>query len=94
MSDVVTTCTRCGLPIRVGDFPCIETIRPHEPWHGRAVPVFVPYFDEGLGADVTSIHHRLKLMRDQNLVDRPKLTKGDLSARADKAHERRKQEAS
>lgn len=88
-------CTVCGLPLEVGDWPCVRTIRPH----GRSVQntVFVPYFDVALGVQVDSLAQRWRLMKPEmdgdevsrgKLEYRDKMSKGDLSARNDRIHER------
>jgi hypothetical protein len=84
-------CQVCGLPIAVGQWPCVVTIRPH----GRSVQtnVFIAYEDFALGETVTSIPQRARLMQQKGLVDRPKWTAGDVSAHRDKSHERRKEDA-
>jgi hypothetical protein len=87
----VEPCQVCGLPLKIGDWPCVSTVRPH----GRSVQgqVFVPYFDIGLGVEITSLAERKRWMRNLHMDYRDKPTKGELSARADRAHERRKEEA-
>lgn len=82
MSDI---CTVCGLPLEIGDYPCVLTTRPH----GKMLRYqpFVPYFDVGLGEQVGSLADRWRHMREKNLVDRDLPRKGDLSARLDRQHE-------
>ena len=53
---------------------------------------FAAYFDDGLGADVTSLGQRHQLMRRHHLDYKDHPSKGDLSARRDKI-EARKREA-
>src|SRR2546423_13000851 len=86
----VTRCQVCHLPIAVGDWPCISRVRRHAPAL-RNVPPFVAYFDIGLGRDITSFADRWRAMRELNVVDRPKLRAGDLSARRDKIEEGKKE---
>jgi len=49
-----------------------------------------PYFDIGLGAEVTGRDHHRRLMRDNQCVQREPPTKGDTSARRDWCNEQRK----
>lgn len=83
-------CTVCGLPIAVGEYPCIATVRPH----GRSVQstAFAAYYDDGLGTYVTSLGQRHQLMREAHFDYREKMRPGDLSARQDRVQERRKQQ--
>lgn len=96
------TCAVCGLPIAVGDWPCVKTIRPH----GKSVQtdVFSTYFDIGLGEEVTSLGDRWKGMKEQRdprtgdvvrerLEYRDKMSKGDQSARLDRVAEQRREQA-
>ncbi len=83
-------CDRCGAEVQIGDWPCNpEKGRGHE--RALNVPIFVPYFDIGLGEHVESIGHRLSLMRKHGLVDRPKLTAGDMSARRDRIEQQKRE---
>lgn len=61
--------------------------------HSVQSTVFVPYFDYGLGVQVNSLAERWTHMRRNGLQYRDLPSKGELSARADKAAERRKEEA-
>ena len=81
-------CTVCGLPIEVGDWPCVYTQRPH----GKSVQTnpFPTYFDTGLGREVSSLGDRWKAMRDGKLDYREKLRPGDLSARRDRIEHEKK----
>lgn len=56
-------CQVCGLPIAVGEWGCITTIRPH----GKSVQThaFVAYFDYGLGKEITSLGDRHSAMRPE-----------------------------
>jgi len=85
------TCSVCGLPISVGEWPCVKTIRPH----GRSVQtdVFVPYFDVGLGEQINSYADRWRHMRQKQMQYRDLPSTGDLSARRDRLEERKKEEA-
>ena len=80
-------CSVCGLPIKIGDWPCVSTPRPHE----RSVQTapFIAYFDEGLGREITSLGDRWAEMRRNNLHYREHPSKGDLSARRDRLEARR-----
>ena len=51
---------------------------------------FEPYFDIGLGAYVTGIGDRKKIMRQESLDYRDHISKGDQSARLDKAFQSRR----
>ncbi len=94
-------CTVCGLPLAIGDWPCVVTIRPHAP--SLKVPIFTEYFDWGLGEMVTSLAQRWRLMHGETNCDgvearprleyRDKMSPGDQSARLDRIHARRKEEA-
>ncbi len=79
-------CTVCGLPLEVGDWPCVTTIRPH----GKSVQTsaFAAYFDQGLGREVTGLGDRHAAMREKKLDYRDKMSPGDLSARNDRIHEK------
>lgn len=83
-------CEVCGLPLAVGEWPCVITVRPH----GRLIPtpIFVPYFDVALGREIGSFADRWRAMKEMDLVDRPKMSQGDVSARKDRVHEQRKEE--
>lgn len=95
MSDV---CEVCGLPIAVGDWPCVTTIRPH----GKSVQTdpFKPYFDVGLGKEITSLGDRRAAMRGEiddvsgerrNKLDyREKLAPGEISARQDRIRQQQR----
>lgn len=90
-------CTVCGLPLAVGDWPCVSTIRPH----GKSVQTapFAAYFDIGLGREVTSLGDRWQAMKGTQdpesgkvwgkLDYREKVSPGELSARKDRIHEQR-----
>lgn len=84
------TCRICGLPIAVGDFPCITTARPH----GKALPSkgFEPYFDVGLGEPVTGWGDVRQHMRRKHLDFRDHPSPGEQSARRDRAHERARED--
>jgi hypothetical protein len=84
-------CQVCGLPIAVGQQPCITTIRPHE-WVGSYRP-FTPYFDFALGQEVTSHAHRWRLMKEAHVDYRDKMSPGDLSARLDRVEAQKREEA-
>jgi hypothetical protein len=84
-------CEVCGLPLRVGEQGCIYTVRPHEPV-GSYHP-FTEYFDFALGEHVTSLAQRHRLMRTAHLDYRDKISTGEISARKDRAHEKRKEQA-
>lgn len=65
-------CAVCGLPLRVGEQPCVVRPIPHAPVGGYHP--FIPYFDVGLGREVTSLADRWNGMRhpetDRPVVDR------------------------
>lgn len=94
-------CSVCGLPLAVGEWPCVKTIRRHD----RSVQntVFVPYFDVALGVQVDSLAQRWRLMKAETDQDghvirgkleyRDKMSKGDLSARNDRIHEQKREQA-
>jgi len=94
-------CTVCGLPIAVGQWPCVSRIVEH----GTSVQTdpFSTYFDIGLGEEVTSLGDRWQAMKEQRdaqtgdvtrerLEYRDKMSKGDQSARLDRVREQEKQE--
>lgn len=56
----------------------------------RYVP-FTPYFDYGLGEEVTSLGHRWQLMKQHHLDYRDHPSKGDLSARRDRCEAQRRE---
>lgn len=94
-------CTVCGLPIAVGEWPCVYRVRPH----GTSVQtdVFSTYFDVGLGREVTSLGDRWAAMRGTmdpesgtvrgQLDYREHPSRGELSARRDRAEAERKERA-
>lgn len=59
--------------------------------HSVQATPFVPYFDLGLGVQVDSLAQRWKHMRNLKMDYRDKPSKGDLSARTDRAMARRKE---
>lgn len=90
-------CAVCGKPLQVGQQGCIVRIVEHEPV-GVYHP-FIPYFDIALGEQVDSHAQRWRLMKQredpatgeivrERLEYRDKMSKGDLSARHDRIHER------
>lgn len=85
------TCTVCGLPLAVGDFPCVSTIRPH----GKSLQTnaFIAYDDIGLGEHVTSLGQRKALMRANKLDYRDLPSSGELSARRDRIEQQKKERA-
>lgn len=80
-------CAVCGLPLEIGQWPCITTPRPHD----RSVQLqpFVPYFDYGLGEYVTSLGDRWAAMKRHGLDYKDHPTKGDLSARRDRIEQQK-----
>lgn len=72
------TCPKCLRPLAL-------VFRPQP----RYVP-FNPYFDIGLGEEVTSWGQRRRIMREQKADHRDPPRPGDISARRDWANERRK----
>ena len=72
-------CPTCGAPLGA-------PIPKPQP---RYVP-FHPYFDEGLGVFVTGRNHRRRVMREFNCDFRDHPSRGDESARVDKAYENKK----
>lgn len=97
----VGPCHVCGLPLRVGDWGCISTIRPHAP--SVQTNTFVAYFDFALGIQVNNLGDRRAAMRGTidkdsgarvgQLDYREKMNKGDLSARLDRVEAQRKEQA-
>lgn len=74
-------CEECGGPL---------TLIP------KPQPKYVPfhsYFDIGLGVEVTGRDHRRRVMRDNALDYRDIPRPGDRTARQDKIHERKREEA-
>ncbi len=98
MSDEPSVCTVCGLPLSIGEWPCVTTIRPHAP-SVQTAP-FAAYFDIGLGREVTSLGDRWQAMKGTmdpesgkvwgKLDYREKMSKGALSARMDRIHEQKR----
>ena len=77
-------CDVCGLPIAIGDYPCISTPRPHAQALKSKAELFSVYFDYGLGAEVTAPDHRRRLMKAGKLDYRDKMRPGEISARKDR----------
>lgn len=99
MSSETHLCEVCGLPITVGQWPCVKTVRPHGPSVQNTV--FIPYFDVALGVQVDSLAQRWRLMRPEmdgdhvvrgQLDYREKMSKGDLSARKDRIYQQKREE--
>lgn len=96
----VDLCAVCGLPLAIGQQGCIVRVVPHDPV--LAYHPFTPYFDWGLGVEVTSLAQRWSLMKKQEdgegVIVRERLeyrdhpSKGDLAARRDRVEERKKQQ--
>lgn len=77
------SCERCGEPLRL-------ILRP--------TPHYDPtqqdtYYDEGLGVEITGRDHRRRVMRDLKCDHRERPRPGDMSARADRCNELRKERA-
>lgn len=53
---------------------------------------FEPYFDYGLGIEVTGQGDINKMKREHNLYDKDPPSKGEVSARRDRINEKRKRE--
>lgn len=67
------SCELCGSPLDKQDAP-----DPHyKPFHN--------YFDEGLGVAITGRDHRRRVMREMKCDYRDHMSKGDQSARIDRA---------
>jgi hypothetical protein len=91
-------CEKCGKPYTA---PMSPLCRDNHEMTGSYRP-FTPYFDIALGQQVDSHGQRMRLMRGETTCDgdeiRPRLeyrdhpSKGDLAARRDRLHERRKAE--
>lgn len=93
-------CPNCGTYERL-----VPLDRRHDPCHkcGAQVEIlisaatkskgFEPYFNHGIGEYVTGQGDINKAKREHNLRDREPPRKGDLSARMDKIHERRRAES-
>jgi hypothetical protein len=86
----VTTCTVCGEPLAIGDFPCISTPRPH----ARALPSkgYEPHFDVSLGEYVNGWGDVRKHMRRKRLDFFEHASDGEMSARRDRMEERKRAE--
>lgn len=82
-------CTVCGLPLAIGEWPCVTTIKPH----GTSVQTnaFAEYFDTGLGMQVTSLGQRKQAMRANKLDYRDLPRRGDLSARRDRIEQQKRE---
>lgn len=80
-------CTVCGLPIEIGQFPCVYTPRPH----AKALPSkgYEARFDDGLGCEVTGWGDVHQKMREHHLDYREHPSKGELSARRDRIEARK-----
>jgi len=86
-------CPRCGAVITVGMWPVCDLARGKD--HGVSVQTdpFVQHFDFALGAEVTSLGDRRRLMKDLHLDYRDKMSAGDLSARRDRVEAAKREEA-
>lgn len=73
------TCGKCGSKL-------ILVFKP-----SPAYKPFNPYFDEGLGVQITGRDHRRRVMRDMQCDFRDHPSPGQTSARKDWANERRKE---
>jgi hypothetical protein len=82
-------CERCGTAFGIGCSPFCRDA--HEP-PLKYFP-FTHYFDIGLGVEVTSWAQRRRVMKEQHMDFRDKMSKGALSARLDRIHEQKKREA-
>jgi hypothetical protein len=82
-----TRCEKCGLVYGVGESPACKD------GHTRVASYhpFTHYFDFALGEEVTSLAQRRRLMRQNHLDYRDKMSAGDLSARRDRVHEEGKE---
>lgn len=99
MSDETIRCERCGTEYGVGQSPYC---RDAHGFVGRYQP-FTPYFDVGLGVEVTSLAQRWTLMKGEidresgerrgQLDYRDKVSPGELSARRDRSESERKERA-
>jgi hypothetical protein len=101
VSDDVTLCTVCGLPLEIGQWPCVFTPRPH----GRSVQTapFIPYFDFALGREITSLGDRWAAMKGTidpesgtrvgQMDYRDKMSPGDLSARRERIEQQKREQA-
>ena len=89
--DADGVCAVCGLPITIGQWPCITTIRPHEV-SVQTAP-FLPYFDIGLGREVTSLGDRWAGMRRAHRDYRDHPSAGDRAARRDRIRDEAAQRA-
>jgi putative FmdB family regulatory protein len=69
-------CERCGGPLT-------QVLRPQ-----RRYTPFEPYYDEGLGVEITGRDHRRRVMRDLKCDHRDPPRPGDLSARRDRIADR------
>lgn len=85
----VTACDTCGKLLAFSEHPfCphgFATVSEYRP--------FKPFFDVGLGAQITSLAQWNRTMKEKHadLTDSP--SKGKLSARLDRCHEDRKERA-
>lgn len=88
---MIEHCAVCGLPIAIGEFPCITTVRPH----GRVQPRggFEPHFDIGLGQYVTGWGDVRKAMREHHLDFRDHPSQSWLNERKDRIREQRQERA-
>jgi len=89
------TCPNCGLYERVKPMadrrdPCDHCGEEVDLLVTSSTPSkgYEPHFDVGLGHYVTGIGHRRQLMRQEHLDYRDHPSKGDQSARLDRAHQR------
>lgn len=75
MADRHAPCDKCQSPIQI------------QLGQSTLYHPFTHYFDMGLGAEVTSLAQRRRLMKAAGFDFRDHPPKGELSARIDKAHE-------
>lgn len=81
-------CPECGEMAGIGLWPMCP--------HGvpRGMQTYVPYTDENIDDHpvlITSWAQRRKLMKQNNLIEREPLRPGEIAARRDRAHERRRE---
>lgn len=84
---MTVTCEKCGAAYGIGQSPyCRDGHQPVGSYHP-----FIGYFDIALGAQVDSLAQRKRLMKAAGVDYRDKMSPGDLSARADRIADQKRE---
>lgn len=92
VDDKVATCEKCGTTYTVGDSPFCKDKHASLRGHGFVPHPFSPYWDDGLGMHVESRDQHAREMKSRGFDFKDRLSDGEISARKDQRHERRKQQ--